>query len=168
MIDVSKLDPNFKYEIMKEPGGEHVTRCFACGTCTATCPVREMNDEYNPRRIIRMAILGMRQEVLTSDFIWLCASCYTCEERCPQDVKIPGLMNAIKNIAVRQGHIHPSFRAQLEVLFAHGRLYEITEFDNKKRAKWGLPEIRENVEGIRKLFRKTGMEKLVKNEGGAE
>lgn len=168
MIDVSKLDPNFKYEITKEPGGEHITRCFACGTCSATCPVRGINEEYNPRRIIRMALLGMRQEVLTSDFIWLCASCYSCEEKCPQDVRIAHLMNAIKNIAVREGHIHPSFRAQLEALFAHGRLYEVTEFDNKKRAKWGLPEIRENVEGTRKLFRKTGMEKLVKGEGREE
>jgi len=115
-----------------------------------------------------MALLGMKEEVLSSDFIWLCASCYSCEEKCPQDVRIAHLMNAIKNIAVREGHIHPSFRAQLEALFAHGRLYEVTEFDNKKRAKWGLPEIRENVEGTRKLFRKTGMEKLVKGEGREE
>lgn len=168
MIDVSKLDPNFKYEITKEPGGEHMTRCFACGTCTAGCPVREINDEYNPRRIIRMALLGMKEEVLSSNFIWFCASCYTCEERCPQDVKIADLMNAIKNIAVREGHIHPSFTAQLEALFAHGRVYEITEFDNKKRVKLGLPQIKESSEDTRKLFRKTGVEKLVKKGGGGE
>lgn len=168
MIDVAKLDANFKYEITKEPGAEHMTRCFACGTCTAGCPVREINDEYNPRRIIRMALLGMREEVLSSDFIWLCASCYTCEERCPQDVKIADLMNAIKNIAVREGHIHPSFTAQLQALLAHGRLYEITEFDNKKRVKWGLPQIKESSEDTRKLFGKTGVDKLAGKEGRIE
>ncbi len=115
-----------------------------------------------------MALLGMRKDVLSRDFIWLCSSCYTCEERCPQDVRVPELMNAIKNIAVREGHIHPSFTAQLAALFAHGRIYEITEFDNKKRVKWGLPRIEESREAIRKLFRKTGLQKLVKEEGGGE
>ncbi len=37
-IIVNELDPEFKYEIMQQPGGEHITRCFTCGTCSAACP----------------------------------------------------------------------------------------------------------------------------------
>ena len=61
MIDSKTLDPDFKLLIAREPGGEHIKRCFSCGTCTAGCPVREVTDRYNPRKIIRMAILGMKK-----------------------------------------------------------------------------------------------------------
>jgi heterodisulfide reductase subunit C len=161
IIKVNELDPNFKYEIQAEPGGENITRCFACGTCTAGCPIREVNDQFNPRKIIRMALLGMKERVLSSDFIWLCSSCYTCAERCPQDVKITDLMNVIKNIAVREGYIHPSFVAQMEALNSHGRLYEIGEFDNEKRTKLGLPQIEESAEDTKKLFKQEGVDKLL-------
>lgn len=164
MIKMKELDANFKDKIVKEPGGENLLRCFSCGTCTASCPVREVNEKYNPRKIIRMAILGMKKEVLSSEFVWLCAACYSCYERCPQDVRITELMNAIKNIAVKEGYIHPSFTAQVNLLNVHGRLYEIGEFDNKKRAKFGLPQIKESAEEIKKIFTESGVDRLATEE----
>ena len=161
MIIISQLDHNFKHEIAREPGGEHIKRCFSCGTCTAGCPVREVTDRYNPRKIIRMALLGMRKEVLSSDFIWLCSACYTCHERCPQDVRITELMTAIKNIAVREGYTPPVFITQIDLLREHGRLYEIGEFENQKRTDLGLPEIKEGAEEIERLFVSTEIERLV-------
>ncbi len=164
MIKVSELDHNFKHEIAREPGGEHIHRCFSCGTCTAGCPVREVTDRYNPRKIVRMALLGMRREVLSSDFIWLCSACYTCYERCPQDVRITELMTAIKNIAVREGYTPLAFITQIDLLREHGRLYEIGEFENQKRLDLRLPEITEKSEEIKRLLRSTRIEKLVGSE----
>jgi heterodisulfide reductase subunit C len=160
VIDVSTLDAGFKFLVMKEPGGQYITRCFACGTCTAGCPVREVDDRYNPRKIIRMALLGMKERVLSSDFIWLCSSCYTCQERCPQDVRITDLMTAMKNIAVREGYVPESYKAQVTLLKDHGRLYEIGEFENKKRSKMGLPPITESAEEVAKILAATGVDKL--------
>ena len=165
MIDSKTLDPKFKLEIAKEPGGEHITRCFSCGTCTAGCPVREVTDRYNPRRIIRMAILGMKKEVLSSQFIWLCSSCYTCYERCPQDVRIPELMNAIRNIAVREGHLPPAMRIQLDLLSSFGRLLEITEFECDKRKELNLPSIEAKTEDIKKILDHLGCRREEKTEG---
>ncbi|MDQ7826526.1 MAG: 4Fe-4S dicluster domain-containing protein [Candidatus Eremiobacteraeota bacterium] len=101
VIDVEKLDPDFKYEIAKEPGGEMIMRCFACGTCSAGCPVREIDDGYNPRKIIRMALLGMKDKVLESDFIWQCAHCYQCHQRCPQDVRFTDIIGAMRSLAIK-------------------------------------------------------------------
>ena len=157
MIDSKTFDPDFKGLIAKEQGGEHIKRCFSCGTCTAGCPVREVTDRYNPRKIIRMAILGMKKEVLSSQFIWLCSSCYTCFERCPQDVKIPELMNAIKNIAVREGYIPSSFKVQLDLLSSFGRLLEITEFESDRRKELNLPLIQGKTEEIKKILQELGL-----------
>ena len=152
IIDVGRLEPGFRTEIMAEPGGERFMRCFSCGTCVAGCPVAGMTEKYNPRRIIRMALLGMRQEVLASEFVWLCSACYTCQERCPQDVHIPDLMNAIRNIAVREGHVPTAFRLQAELLRDHGRLYEITGFENERRVENGLPPIQERAQDVRRIL----------------
>jgi heterodisulfide reductase subunit C len=158
VIDASQMDPTFADQIAAEPGGGHIHRCFSCGTCTASCPVREVTERYNPRRIIRMAVLGLREPVLSSDFIWLCSTCYSCYERCPQDVRITELMYAIKNVAVREGHVHPSFRMQVDLLRDHGRLYDITEFENEKRAEHGLPAITERAEDFGEIFAAAGLE----------
>lgn len=152
VIDAGTLDPDFKFEIAKQPGGENMKLCFQCGTCSGTCPVRAINDKYNPRRIIRMALLGMREDVLCSDFIWLCSTCYACHERCPQNVRIPELMMAIRNIAIREGNIHPVYTAYVTTLDGHGRLLEVGEFENEKRAKLGLPPLKEETGRVRKVF----------------
>ena len=103
-IKLSEKDHNFKYEIASRPGAEHFCRCFTCGTCTASCPVAEVNEEYDPRKIIRMAIFGMRDEVLSSDIIWMCQRCYVCYARCPQNVKFADVMEVIRDMAVEEGY----------------------------------------------------------------
>jgi heterodisulfide reductase subunit C len=165
MIDSKTFDPNFKSLIASEPGGENIKKCFSCGTCTAGCPVREVTDRYNPRRIIRMAILGMKKEVLSSDFIWLCSSCYTCFERCPQNVKIPELMNAIKNIAVKEGYLPPSMKSQLDLLASFGRLLEITDFENEKRKESDLPLVQGRTEDVEKILKKLGFHREEQSRG---
>lgn len=157
IIDVGGLDPEFRNEIVAEPGGERFLRCFSCGTCVAGCPVAGRTERYNPRRIVRMALLGMRQEVLASEFVWLCSTCYTCYERCPQDVHIPDLMNAIRNIAVREGYVPDAFRQQAELLRNHGRLYEITDFENERRGEHGLPSIQEQAADVLRILVRRGV-----------
>jgi len=152
-LELNKLDPNFKNEIVEEPGGENIKYCFQCSVCSASCPVLSINENYNPRKIIRMALLGMKEEVLSNEFIWLCSSCYTCHERCPQNVKITEVMNAIKNIAVRDGYPHPSMKKLVELIREVGRAYKIGELEGKKRAQLNLPEIQPREEEIEKIFR---------------
>lgn len=156
-VEVSQLDNKFRNEIAKEPGGERIAYCFACGTCAASCPVRAVEEKYNPRKIIRMALLGMKKEVLSSDFIWLCSSCYSCQERCPQGVKITEIMTVLKNLAIKNGYIHPGLVQQIDPIKNMGRIYEIDEFDNRKREKAGLPELPSKIEVVEKIFKVTGL-----------
>ncbi len=163
-IIVNDLNPNFKDEVSKELGGENVKRCFACGTCSVICPVFAVEERYDPRKIIRMMILGMDKQVLQSDLIWLCSGCYSCYELCPRDVKLTNVMGAIRQIAVKHGFIPEVMKASVDQLEKFGRLTEVSEFENRVRAKKNMPELKPEIPEIKKLLVKLGTRKAI--EGG--
>jgi len=117
-IVLNELDSKFKYDIAAEPGGENIKVCFACGLCTASCPVSDIDPAYNPRKIIRQVLLGMRKEVLSSNIPWLCSQCYTCTAHCPQNVDFADVMKALRNMAVKEGYAHPSFVEKIKEIDA--------------------------------------------------
>jgi len=104
---LAQADPTFKDEIMAEPGGENLLRCYSCGTCMAVCLVRRQYPDYNPRRILHMATLGLRNDVLSSHVIWRCSACDDCYHHCPQGIHISELFKAFRTIALREGFTPP-------------------------------------------------------------
>lgn len=151
-LKLDRADPNFRKQLANQPGGEKISACFMCRTCTASCPITAVNDKFNPLRIIRMALFGLKAEVLESHFIWLCSSCYACQERCPQGVSITEFMTVLKNLAVKEGNIPTGIRAQRDIIKGEGRIYPLDDFDNKKRVKTGLPPIPTSCGAVKKLF----------------
>ena len=115
-IDSKSLDQRFKYDVAAHPGGGNIKLCFACGTCTAGCPVSEVDDEYNPRKIIRQVLLGMRKQVLSSPVIWRCVQCYSCTAKCPQDVKFRDVMKALREMAAAEGYVEAELLQEVEQL----------------------------------------------------
>jgi heterodisulfide reductase subunit C len=164
-ITEEELDSEFKYEILNEPGGENFMRCMQCGTCTASCPVKVIDPDYNCRRIIRMALIGDKNQVLKSKFIWMCSTCYSCYERCPQDVRITDLMTALKNIAVKHGFIHPNIKELISFLEKFGGLTEVSDFENRVREKHGLPKINQSPEKVQKVLQKVNIKKIIEGDG---
>lgn len=92
--------------------GQNVAACYQCGKCTAGCPVAFAMD-YPPNQIIRGVQLGMRDVVLSSRTIWVCAACETCSTRCPQEVDPAGVMDALRRIAYAEGIESPEKDAPL-------------------------------------------------------
>ena len=92
-----------KGELIKEVEdlcGENLFGCYQCGTCSAGCPYVEDMD-LTPDEVIRYIILD-RKEVLNSKTIWLCSACFTCAERCPRDINITKIMEALRQIVLRK------------------------------------------------------------------
>lgn len=152
IIRINELDLKFRDEIVMMPGGENIKMCYQCGTCTASCPVTFLRDDFNPRKIIKMAIIGMRERVLNSNDIWLCTACYSCHERCPQDVKITDLMVALTNIASSENKIPKQYRQRINLLKDIGRLLEISDFENERRRKFGIPELPTKIDDVGKIL----------------
>ena len=137
-IESKDLDPRFKYDVAAHPGGENLKLCFACGTCTAGCPVAEIDDEFDPRKIIRQVLLGMRKQVLSSPVIWRCVQCYSCTAKCPQNVKFREIVKALREMAAAEGHVDAALIDEAEKLgeFAQTLRRDLTEALVTDRAKY--------------------------------
>ncbi len=112
---------------MKEVGID-LTDCYQCGKCTAGCPMAHAMD-YSPRKIIRMLQLGLAEQALKSNTIWVCASCEVCATRCPRDIEIVKIMDILRIEATRLGvaalpHVPIFHRTFLESVKNHGRVAE--------------------------------------------
>ena len=82
--------------------------CFTCGTCASGCPVTGV-DGMDPRKAVRMAALGLDQELIDSRFPWVCTLCGRCEYACPQGVEILKMMRKARGLRERDkvpGPIH--------------------------------------------------------------
>jgi heterodisulfide reductase subunit C len=100
---MDEFNTEFSREVAARPGGENIRACYACGTCTAGCPVSELRGEYNPRKIIREVLLGRREAVLASRELWLCTQCHACVAHCPQDVRFADIVRVLRTLAVEGG-----------------------------------------------------------------
>ncbi len=105
---------SFQDEVMAEPGGEHLQRCYACGTCVSMCLVNQTCPDFNPRRTMHMVMAGMRKQTFSNPTSWHCSACDLCYPHCPQGIHISELMRAIKNVAVREGYHSPIPSAKVD------------------------------------------------------
>ena len=142
-------------------GGETITLCYQCGTCASSCPVARVTPRFNPREVIKLSLLGEKDEVLSGNAIWLCCSCYNCQERCPQKVEIADVIYALRNIAVKEGNIPNIYSEFAAGLIDEGRIVPISKFLEKKRPDFGLPPIKPTgVDAVRKILAITGFDKI--------
>jgi len=90
---------------VEELSGQNLMVCYQCGKCSAGCPaVSDM--DILPNQIIRFAQLGLKEELLKSKAIWICASCLTCNSRCPKGINIAEVIEAIRQILLRKRQDH--------------------------------------------------------------
>ena len=82
--------------------GQKLLACYQCGKCSAGCPMAAYMDVL-PNQMIRMAQLGMQQQLLASNAIWMCVSCLTCNSRCPKGIKIAEVIEALRKTALNDG-----------------------------------------------------------------
>ena len=98
----------FADEVKAIPGGEHLELCYACGTCVSKCMIQQkVEPDYNPRRLLRMVMEGMRKEAFESPTTWLCSECDLCYQACPQEIHISQVIAAVKLLAVEAGYSSP-------------------------------------------------------------
>ena len=100
---VEKYRNNFLKEVEANvEEGEWVKMCMQCGVCAGSCPLGK-HWAHPPQEIFMMIRAGKREEVLTSDSMWMCTSCYNCIVRCPRELPITHIMHGLATYAKRLG-----------------------------------------------------------------
>ena len=173
---------------VQERCGENLRLCYQCLKCTVGCPTAPHMD-FNPNTILRMIQFGLKREVLESNAIWFCVSCETCGTRCPNEIDIGVLMDALREMSLEEGYkarekgivaLHNAF---MESIRRGGRVHEATmlmEYKLRSRDYWTdlvpgaklfmkgkIPLIPGRIKGmdsIREIYRKA-QKKVEKKRG---
>lgn len=120
--------------LVKEQTGISVSHCYQCGKCSAGCPASQDMD-YPPSVLLRYLQTGLNsadEKVLGSYTIWLCLSCHACIARCPMEVDLPVVMDALRAESLRRKLVHPRakdivafHKSFLATIRRFGRLWEV-------------------------------------------
>jgi heterodisulfide reductase subunit C len=111
-VKIKISDKTYDREFVKkleEISGENFHTCMQCGTCSGACPMGDQMDTP-PRRIVLLSHMGLKDRVVDSNTVWMCATCETCYVRCPRGIKLPKLMEAIRQYRLRTNtnYVEPS------------------------------------------------------------
>lgn len=108
ILSSDKMNHEFIKKVT-EISGQNLYECYQCGKCSAGCPMCSAMDIL-PNQIIRFAQLGFEEKITSSRTIWLCASCLTCDARCPKGVDLSRIMEAMRLLILRKNRneIEPS------------------------------------------------------------
>lgn len=135
---------------------DNASLCYQCSRCSAGCPLAEEMDLL-PHQVIHLLSLGEEEEVLRSNTMWMCAGCYTCATRCPNDIDITTVMDEARAKAMEKGIKCPNpdvltfHKCFLRDLGRRGRIYEMRMMAENNISKGRLFD---NADLGRKLFAK--------------
>ena len=148
---------------------KQVELCYQCSTCSGGCPVALITEgRYNPRKIIEEAILGLQEKLVSEQDPnpWLCSTCQTCVELCPQKVELTEIFALIKNKCFEAGKYPAAFSLQGQSILENGVAIPYSKAILTRREKLGLPTISTApVDEIKTILKETNFEKNIQKGG---
>ena len=166
LLTDANRDPEFTAEFI-DAGIETVKHCFQCGTCGGGCPSGRRTP-YKVRQIVRKCLLGLKEDVITDDALWMCTTCYTCQERCPRSVKIVEIIKKARNVAAHAGYMAKPHKMTGVFVINTGHGVPINDAAKALRTKIGLSEVPATthadagaLEEVQKLCKITAFDELI-------
>jgi heterodisulfide reductase subunit C len=128
-IEIESIGGGLASEVTARSGALPMS-CYQCAKCSSGCPVAADGD-CKPHQLVRMVQTDQRQAVLSSRFLWQCTSCHTCSTRCPQQVDVAGMIDALRGISRAADSAAPETAVPifneifLDAIRRRGRIFEL-------------------------------------------
>ena len=90
-INLIEQQGEFRKKVRELLPAGNLDLCLTCGACASGCPATGLED-MDPRKFVRMVVLGMDEEVMTTPWVWMCSECQRCIHVCPMKVDIPRMV----------------------------------------------------------------------------
>ena len=139
--------------VMLERTGKNTARCYQCGKCSAGCPMAE-ETRLRPHDVMRLVNQDERERLLGDESIWLCLTCETCTERCPNGCDPARTMDALRELALEAAPgsvpraVAAFHRAFLDQVRWTGRSFELGLVADYKLRTGALFQDVETVPGL--------------------
>ena len=166
IYSMDDIDKEFTQKFV-DAGIETVDHCFQCGTCGGGCPSGRRTP-YRVRQIVRKCLLGLKEEVISDPALWMCTTCYTCQERCPRSVKIVDIIKMARNEAAKAGYMADAHKATGSYVIKFGHGVPINDKTKELRKAIGLDELPptvhafpEALEEVQKICAACEFDKLI-------
>ena len=142
--------------------------CYQCGTCVSSCAAGLVNAEQNIRKLVQNLIDAEDEcAIKKNDLLWLCTTCYQCEDRCPEKIPLTSLLIQLKNMAAKRGLVPASIQKEVEVLATHNFTYPPLKSMLSRRMRLGLPELpRPDKAEMQTLMTLIHPHKVARDSGG--
>ncbi len=88
---------------IEEISGQNIYSCYQCGKCSAGCVFSDKMD-ITVNQLIHLIQLGQKEKVLKANTQWVCSSCLTCSVRCPREIDVAALMEAVREYSLREDY----------------------------------------------------------------
>lgn len=164
---MSVINFEFRNQVLRHNAS--LSYCYQCSTCSGGCPVALITEgRYNPRKIIEEAILGLQEKLINEQDPnpWLCSTCQTCVELCPQKVELTEIFALIKNKCFQAGKYPAAFSLQGQSILENGVAIPYSKAILTRREKLGLPTITTApVDEIKAILKETNFEKNIQKGG---
>lgn len=105
LIDINKADQR-NQKVVKHLSRQSINLCYQCYSCSSGCPFAKHMDLL-PNQLIRLVQYGQIREAMTCKTIWVCVGCHTCSSQCPNCIDIASVMDALRQLAIREGLVEP-------------------------------------------------------------
>ena len=158
--DVVRVNFDFRRELAEKVEGNLAGFCYQCGACVGDCPATMYSDEFSPREIMLKILYGLGEELLTEDSIlWQCTNCYSCHERCPQEVKPVEVIISLKNMLADRSIYPDPVKKVIKTFEETGLTTPLTAAVERQRKRFGLPPMSPvPIDEIQKLLEPAGEE----------
>lgn len=145
-IKAANLDPKFREEVAGRLKAFDLGNCLACGMCSAGCPYNDLLPGHDPRKLLRKILLGMREEVISDPYIWICNTCERCTVECPMKINFAVMVRSIRGNYIPKDKVPGFMQKVVQEQIETGNQMSVDPTDYIETLEWIEEELQAELD----------------------